>query len=237
MANYPQELAQDAVCQSHTGHMAGLWFLPARPLTLDTNEWMNEWMYQVGLTSHFIVSLPYDHVTDGDFLKFLKLRTVAPLYLMHYFLFLFIRAETADHLFCALLVSEFFRVILETPLCLPLLPTSLRLLDCFGCQPFVQFVDIFRKPITSRKQILRYSVPFSYQVICVFFPEFRAFVLVLYVHFSTTLFLFSLFSVFLCVFVAFSFVSCLLPFVNLCLSVCTLQCLYVIDHLSLDSQR
>ena len=25
MANYPQELAQDAVCQSHTGHMTGLW--------------------------------------------------------------------------------------------------------------------------------------------------------------------------------------------------------------------
>jgi len=28
MENYPQELAQDAVCQSHTGHMTGLWFLP-----------------------------------------------------------------------------------------------------------------------------------------------------------------------------------------------------------------
>ena len=43
MANYPQELAQDAVCQSHTGHMTGLWFLPARSLRLNTNEWMNEW--------------------------------------------------------------------------------------------------------------------------------------------------------------------------------------------------
>ena len=41
MANYPQELAQDAVCQSHTGHMTGLWFLPARPIRLNTNEWMN----------------------------------------------------------------------------------------------------------------------------------------------------------------------------------------------------
>jgi len=41
MANYPQELAQDTVCQSHTGHMTGLWFLPARPLRLYTNEWMN----------------------------------------------------------------------------------------------------------------------------------------------------------------------------------------------------
>jgi len=29
MENYPQELAQDAVCQSHTGHMTGLWFLPS----------------------------------------------------------------------------------------------------------------------------------------------------------------------------------------------------------------
>jgi len=29
MANYPQELAQDAVCQSHTGHMTGLCFLPS----------------------------------------------------------------------------------------------------------------------------------------------------------------------------------------------------------------
>ena len=38
MANYPQELAQDAVCQSHTG----LWFLPARPLSLNTNEGMND---------------------------------------------------------------------------------------------------------------------------------------------------------------------------------------------------
>ena len=40
MANYPQELAQDAVCQSHTGHMTGLWFLPVRSLGLNTNEWM-----------------------------------------------------------------------------------------------------------------------------------------------------------------------------------------------------
>ena len=38
MANYPQELAQDAVCQSHTGHMTWLWFLPTRPLRLNTND-------------------------------------------------------------------------------------------------------------------------------------------------------------------------------------------------------
>ena len=28
------------MCQSHTGHMTGLWFLPTRPLRLNTNEWM-----------------------------------------------------------------------------------------------------------------------------------------------------------------------------------------------------
>ena len=38
MAIYPQELAQDAVCQGHTGHMTVLWFLPTRPLRLNTNE-------------------------------------------------------------------------------------------------------------------------------------------------------------------------------------------------------
>ena len=40
MANYPQELAQDAMRQSYTSHMTGLWLLPARPLRLSTNEWM-----------------------------------------------------------------------------------------------------------------------------------------------------------------------------------------------------
>ena len=40
MASNPQELAQDAVCQSHAGQMTGLWFLPARPLRLNTNERM-----------------------------------------------------------------------------------------------------------------------------------------------------------------------------------------------------
>ena len=34
----PKNLPQDAVCQSHTGHMTGLWFLPTRPLRLNTNE-------------------------------------------------------------------------------------------------------------------------------------------------------------------------------------------------------
>ena len=41
MANYPQELAQNAVCQSHTGHMTELLFLPARSLRLNANELIN----------------------------------------------------------------------------------------------------------------------------------------------------------------------------------------------------
>ena len=40
MANYPHALAQDAACQSHTGHITGLWFLPSRPLRLNTNKLM-----------------------------------------------------------------------------------------------------------------------------------------------------------------------------------------------------
>jgi hypothetical protein len=31
MATCPYELAQDAVCQSHTGRLTGLWFLLNRP--------------------------------------------------------------------------------------------------------------------------------------------------------------------------------------------------------------
>ena len=42
MAHYPQERAHDAVCQSQTGHMTGLWFPPTRPLRLNT---MNECVY------------------------------------------------------------------------------------------------------------------------------------------------------------------------------------------------
>ena len=47
MANYPQELAQDAVCHSHTGHMTGLWFLPARPLRLNTNKLMKRIAFKI----------------------------------------------------------------------------------------------------------------------------------------------------------------------------------------------
>jgi len=54
MANNPQELAQDALCQSHSGHMTGLWFLPARPLRLNTNEWMNVTLRCVRLTTVFV---------------------------------------------------------------------------------------------------------------------------------------------------------------------------------------
>jgi hypothetical protein len=30
MANYPSELAQNAVCQSHTGHLIGMALVPAK---------------------------------------------------------------------------------------------------------------------------------------------------------------------------------------------------------------
>jgi len=53
MANYPQDLAQDAACQSHTGHMTGLWFLPTRPLRLNTNERMK--------IMYFVKQLIYFH--------------------------------------------------------------------------------------------------------------------------------------------------------------------------------
>jgi len=48
MANYPQGLAQVAVCQSRTVHMTGLWFLPTQPLRLNANEGMN--MYKMLFT-------------------------------------------------------------------------------------------------------------------------------------------------------------------------------------------
>jgi len=38
MAAYPQELAQDAVCQSHTGRRTGFWFLLKPAEGLNTNE-------------------------------------------------------------------------------------------------------------------------------------------------------------------------------------------------------
>ena len=38
MANYPSELAQDAACQSHTGRLTGLWFLPKLAQGLNTNN-------------------------------------------------------------------------------------------------------------------------------------------------------------------------------------------------------
>ena len=42
MATYPpQELAQHVVCQSHTGHVAGLWFLPI-PAFKAGYKWMKQ---------------------------------------------------------------------------------------------------------------------------------------------------------------------------------------------------
>jgi len=50
MATYPWELAQDAVCQSHTGRLTGFWFLLNRP-----KGWilMNEYPTRCNFT-HFI---------------------------------------------------------------------------------------------------------------------------------------------------------------------------------------
>ena len=41
----PKNLPKDAVCQSHTIHMTGLWFLPTRPLRLNTNERIYIYIY------------------------------------------------------------------------------------------------------------------------------------------------------------------------------------------------
>jgi hypothetical protein len=38
MANYLQELAQNAECQSHTGRLTRLWFLPKLAQGLNTNQ-------------------------------------------------------------------------------------------------------------------------------------------------------------------------------------------------------
>jgi hypothetical protein len=38
MANYPEELTQDAAYQSHTGPLTGLWFLPKLALGLNTDN-------------------------------------------------------------------------------------------------------------------------------------------------------------------------------------------------------
>jgi hypothetical protein len=108
----------------------------------------------------------YDHVTDGDFLKFRKLRTLQKLrtlhngrlYLMHNFLFLFNQVETATRLVCALLVlGEYFRVILETPPFLPLLPKSLHLLDanqlCNLGSPLLHENKFCAKPCHFRSEL------------------------------------------------------------------------------------
>ena len=38
MANYPQEVAQNAAYQSHTGRLTGLWFPPKLAQGLNTNN-------------------------------------------------------------------------------------------------------------------------------------------------------------------------------------------------------
>ena len=63
MANYPQALAQDAVCQSYTGHMTEHWFLPTRPLRLNTNEYIYIYIYI------YIYMLNYIHYITEDLLS------------------------------------------------------------------------------------------------------------------------------------------------------------------------
>ena len=79
MANYPQELAQDAVCQSHTGHMTELWFLPTRPLRLNTNEWIltGDGGFVIIITLVFTHSFPFHSVFQS--LLFFQSCPVIPL--------------------------------------------------------------------------------------------------------------------------------------------------------------
>jgi hypothetical protein len=42
MANYPQSLAQNAECESVTGRLTGLWFLPKPAQGLNTNQSINQ---------------------------------------------------------------------------------------------------------------------------------------------------------------------------------------------------
>jgi hypothetical protein len=63
----PQELAQDAVCQSHTGRLTGYWFLLKRP-----KGWilMNEWIMER-------FTGPYSVVTEGIWINGYWFRNVA----------------------------------------------------------------------------------------------------------------------------------------------------------------
>ena len=44
------------MCQSHTGRLTGLWFLPKPAFGLHTNEWMNEWIYKT-LNYHIYLNI------------------------------------------------------------------------------------------------------------------------------------------------------------------------------------
>ena len=78
MANYSQELAQDAVCQSHTGHMTGLWFLPAQPLRLNTNEWMTPTDHKciclrANINTRLSITTPSRHTEGGNIFRYTPL--------------------------------------------------------------------------------------------------------------------------------------------------------------------
>jgi hypothetical protein len=57
MANYPQELAQDAAYQSRTGRPTGLWFLLKLALGLNTNYYYYYYYTKVFKEGRF--DLPY----------------------------------------------------------------------------------------------------------------------------------------------------------------------------------
>ena len=78
MANYPQELAQDAVCQSRTGQMTGLWFLSARPVRLNSNECMNCKCMRVALVIQRAVRMRDVMLSSVAF----HLYSIFPLYFM-----------------------------------------------------------------------------------------------------------------------------------------------------------
>ena len=77
------------MCQSHTGHMTGLWFLPTRPLRLNTNEWIYIYIYIYLFIYLYISSIENEEAfNDGNIyakVPFLKsmVKCVTITYLLH----------------------------------------------------------------------------------------------------------------------------------------------------------
>ena len=98
MANYPQDLAQYAVCQSHTGHMTELRFLPTQPLRLNTNEWMNH---------TFISAFVIQHAKRTRLVVFPSVTCPAVTYVPHYLTngTILSGREYIEHKMCVSIVS------------------------------------------------------------------------------------------------------------------------------------